>query len=184
MPKKTDLSRRNAMLTGIVALGAICIPSTSFASLLTSSPRELNLNNLHTGEELLTQYFDGKHYQRSEMKKINHFCRDFRRNETINMDKRLFDQLSAIQKTIGCDNQVQLISGYRSPETNKMLSAQSSGVAKKSLHMLGQAIDFRLEGVPLIEVKKAALSLKAGGVGYYPSSNFVHIDTGKFRTWG
>lgn len=183
MPK-TDLSRRNAMLTGIVALGAICIPSTSFASLIKTSPRELNLNNLHTGEELLTQYFDGKHYQRSEMKKINHFCRDFRLNEIIEMDKRLFDQLTAIQKTIGCDNQVQLISGYRSPATNKMLSAQSSGVAKKSMHMQGQAIDFRLQDVPLIEVKKAALSLKAGGVGYYPNSNFVHIDTGKFRTWG
>jgi len=183
MPK-TDLSRRNAMLTGIVALGAICIPSTSLASLLKSSPRELKLNNLHTGEELLTQYFDGKNYQRSEMKKINHLCRDFRRNEITEMDKRLFDQLTAIQKTIGCHNQVQLISGYRSPATNKMLRAQSSGVAKKSMHMLGQAIDFRLDDVPLIEVKKAALSLKAGGVGYYPNSNFVHIDTGRFRTWG
>ncbi|MFT6925510.1 MAG: hypothetical protein ACJAZP_001094 [Psychromonas sp.] len=184
MPKKTDLSRRNAMLTGIVALGAICSPSVSFASLFKDTPRELNLNNLHTGEELLTEYFNGKSYQRSEMKKINHFCRDFRRNETINMDKRLFDQLSAIQQTIGCNSQVQLISGYRSPETNKMLRGQSNGVAKKSMHMLGQAIDFRLQDVPLIEVKKAALSLKVGGVGYYPDSNFVHIDTGRFRTWG
>lgn len=183
MPK-TDLSRRNAMLTGIVTLGAICIPSASFASLFKDTPRELNLNNLHTGEELLTQYFDGKHYQRSEMKKINHICRDFRFNETINMDKRLFDQLMAIQKTIGSYSQIQLISGYRSPATNKMLRASSSGVAKKSMHMLGRAIDFRLQGVPLIEVKKAALSLKRGGVGYYPKSNFVHIDTGKFRSWG
>ncbi|MFT6141215.1 MAG: hypothetical protein ACJAYB_002534 [Psychromonas sp.] len=183
MPK-TDLSRRNAILTGIVTLGAICAPSVSFASLFKDTPRELNLNNLHTGEELLTEYFNGEHYQRSEMKKINHFCRDFRRNEAINMDKRLFDHLIAIQKTIGCNSQVQLISGYRSPETNKMLSARSGGVAKKSLHMLGRAIDFRLEGVPLIEVKKAALSLKAGGVGYYPKSNFIHIDTGNVRSWG
>ena len=180
---KPDLSRRKAILTGIVTLGATCLPGVSFATLLKNNPRELNLNNLHTGEELLTRYFDGENYQRSEMKKINHFCRDFRQNEIQNMDKGLFDQLSAIQKTIGCNNQIHVISGYRSPATNKMLSANSSGVAKKSLHMLGRALDFRLEGVPLSEVRKAALSLKAGGVGYYPKSNFLHIDTGRFRSW-
>jgi uncharacterized protein YcbK (DUF882 family) len=179
-----NLSRRNAMLTGIIALGATCVPNVSLASLFTGSPRELKLNNLHTGEQLVTRYFDGKNYQRSELKKINHLCRDFRANEITEMDKRLFDQITAIQRTIGCNKQVQIISGYRSPATNKMLSARSSGVAKKSLHMLGQAIDFRLQDVPLIEVKKAALSLQAGGVGYYPNSNFVHIDTGRFRTWG
>ena len=142
------------------------------------------MNNLHTGEVLQTQYFDGQHYQVSELQKINYLCRDFRQNKAINMDKRLFDQLSKIQQAIGCNNQIQIISGYRSPETNKMLSSKSNGVAKKSLHMQGKAIDFRIEGVPLAEVRKAALSLKAGGVGYYPKSNFVHIDTGHFRTWG
>lgn len=180
---KPDLNRRKAILTGLVTLGATCIPSVSFAKLLQNNPRELYLNNLHTGEELLTRYFDGKNYQRGEMKKINHLCRDFRRNEIKDMDKRLFDQLTAIQKTIGCNNQIHIISGYRSPATNEMLRSKSSGVAAKSLHMLGQAIDFRVEDVPLIEVKKAALSLRAGGVGYYPKSNFVHIDTGRFRTW-
>ena len=142
------------------------------------------MNNLHTGETLDTQYFDGQHYQFSELKKINYLCRDFRQNKAIDMDRRLFDQLSKIQQTIGCNKQIQIISGYRSPETNKMLRKNSTGVAKKSLHMQGKAIDFRIEGVPLAEVRKAALSLKAGGVGYYPKSNFVHIDTGHFRTWG
>ncbi|WP_372882467.1 DUF882 domain-containing protein [Psychromonas sp.] len=182
MPKP-DLNRRKAILTGIVTLGATCIPSVSFASIFKDLPRKLHLNNLHTGEELQTCYFDGKHYQRGEMKKINHLCRDFRRNEIKDMDKRLFDQLAAIQKIIGSNKQIHIISGYRSPETNKMLRAKSTGVAKKSMHMLGQAIDFRVEGVPLSEVRKAALSLKAGGVGYYPKSNFVHIDTGRVRSW-
>ena len=84
--------------------------------------------------------------------------------------QNIFDQISAIQQIIGSNAQVQVISGYRSPKTNKMLRAKSSAVAKKSHHMLGKAIDFRLEGVPLADVREAALSLKAGGVGYYPNS--------------
>lgn len=178
-----NFSRRIFIKSGLVALGAAAFPSLSYASLLTDSPRSLQMNNLHTGEILQTEYFDGKNYQASEFRKINQLCRDFRQNEATAMDKRLFDQLSKIQQLIGCDTQVQIISGYRSPATNKMLRGKSSGVAKKSLHMLGKAIDFRLEGVPLAEVRKAALSLKTGGVGYYPESDFVHIDTGHFRTW-
>ncbi len=178
-----DFSRRTFLKTGLVALGAAAFPSVSFASLMSDAPRVLQMNNLHTGERLLTEYFDGQDYQLSELQKINHLCRDFRQNEAVNMDRGLFDQLSRIQQLIGCDNQVQIISGYRSPATNEMLRGKSSGVAKKSMHMRGKAIDFRLEGVPLAEVRKAALSLKAGGVGYYPGSNFVHIDTGHFRSW-
>ena len=177
-----NLSRRNILKFGLFTLGSACVPSFSFAS--TDSPRSLQMNNLHTGEILDTQYFDGQHYQFSELKKINYLCRDFRQNKATDMDKYLFDQLSKIQQVIGCNKQIQIISGYRSPETNKMLSKNSTGVAKKSLHMQGKAIDFRIEGVPLAEVRKAALSLKTGGVGYYPKSNFVHIDTGHFRAWG
>jgi uncharacterized protein YcbK (DUF882 family) len=169
------------MKFGIFALGTACVPSFSFA--LTDSPRALQMNNLHTGEILEIQYFDGQHYQASELQKINYLCRDFRQNKAIDMDKHLFDQLSQIQQLIGCNNEIQIISGYRTPETNNMLRQKSSGVAQKSFHMQGRAIDFRIEGVPLSRVKKAALSLKMGGVGYYPGSNFVHIDTGHFRTW-
>ncbi|MGR6839902.1 DUF882 domain-containing protein [Aliivibrio wodanis] len=175
--------RRKIFLGGIAVVGLSAFPSFSFASQFKETPRKLALNNLHTGEELHTEYFNGLGYQNDELAKLNHLCRDFRRNESIAMDTGLFDQLSAIQKIIGCDTQVQIISGYRSPATNEMLSAKSGGVAKKSLHMLGKAMDFRLEGVPLAEVRKAALSLKAGGVGYYPGSNFVHIDTGRVRFW-
>jgi len=179
-----NFQRRKIITSGIVALGASCFPSLSLAALIENKPRELVLSNLHTGETLQSQYFDGKNYQSNELKKLNHICRDFRQNEMIEMDKHLFDQVTAIQKIIGCEAQVQVISGYRSPVTNQMLSAKSSSVAKKSHHMLGKALDFRLEGVPLVEVRKAALFLKAGGVGYYPKSNFLHIDTAQFRSWG
>ncbi|MGN2610451.1 DUF882 domain-containing protein [Aliivibrio fischeri] len=176
--------RRKILLGGAATAGLSLFPSFSFASQFAETPRKLALSNLHTGEELKTEYFNGRQYQSAELHKLNHLCRDFRRNESIEMDKRLFDQLSAIQNVIGCDAQVQIISGYRSPATNEMLRGKShGGVAKKSLHMLGKAMDFRLEGVPLTEVRKAALSLKAGGVGYYPGSNFVHIDTGRVRFW-
>ncbi|MFT6986437.1 MAG: hypothetical protein ACJAT7_002272 [Psychromonas sp.] len=181
--KSPNFSRRIFLKSSLIALGTAAFPSISYASPLTGPPRSLEMNNLHTGEILQTEYFDGTSYQVSEFQKINQICRDFRQNESIAMDKDLFDQLSKIQQLIGCDTQVQIISGYRSAATNKMLRGKSKGVAKKSLHMLGKAIDFRLEGVPLADVKKAALSLKNGGVGYYPESDFVHIDTGHFRTW-
>ena len=184
MMPKIDFQRRKIITSGMVALGATCIPSLSWAVLIKDKPRELNMNNLHTGEVLHSQYFDGQIYQANELQKLNHLCRDFRQNEMIEMDKHLFDQIAAIQQIIGTNTQVQIISGYRSPATNKMLNAKSSGVAKKSHHMQGKAIDFRLEGVKLTDVRKAALTLKAGGVGYYPRSNFIHIDTGQFRSWG
>ncbi|MEH6453943.1 MAG: YcbK family protein [Psychromonas sp.] len=179
-----NFQRRKIITSGIIALGASCLPSLSWAALIKDKPRELNLNNLHTGEVLQSQYFDGKDYQSTELKKLNYICRDFRQNEMIDMDKNLFDQIAAIQQIIGSNAQVQVISGYRSPATNQMLSAKSSAVAKKSHHMLGKALDFRLEGVPLVEVRKAALELKAGGVGYYAKSDFLHIDTAQFRSWG
>ncbi len=161
---------------------AACSPSLVQAS-LPDEPRVLALNNLHTGETLESCYFNGHRYVRSELKRLNHICRDFRRNEVHPMDKGLFDQLTRIQTLIGSEAEVQIISGYRSPATNEMLRQNSNGVAQKSFHMMGKAFDFRLDGVPLKQVHEAALSLKAGGVGYYPRSGFVHIDTGPVRNW-
>ncbi|MFB9133941.1 DUF882 domain-containing protein [Vibrio olivae] len=176
------LSRRNFLkFAGAGAILSTC-PSLAIASPATK-PRTLALNNLHTGESLETCYFDGQKYVRDELHKLNHLCRDFRRNEVFSMDKRLFDHIARIQKVLGTDAEVQIISGYRSPATNEQLRNRSSGVAKKSYHMTGQAIDFRLHGVSLRRVRDAARSLKAGGVGYYPKSNFVHIDTGPVRYW-
>ncbi len=125
--------RRKILLGGAATAGLSLFPSFSFASQFAETPRKLALSNLHTGEELKTEYFNGRQYQSAELHKLNHLCRDFRRNESIEMDKRLFDQLSAIQNVIGCDTQVQIISGYRSPATNEMLLGKShGGVAKKA----------------------------------------------------
>ena len=99
------------------------------------------------------------------------------------MDRRLYDLLYTLQQQVTSKSSYQVISGYRSPATNAKLNRNSSGVAKRSLHMQGKAIDIRLPGVELKHLRKAALSLKAGGVGYYPKSNFIHVDTGRPRFW-
>ncbi|MCF8778983.1 DUF882 domain-containing protein [Vibrio sp. IRLE0018] len=176
-------SRRQFLrITSGGLLLATAMPKLAVAS-MPDQPRSLALNNLHTGEWLETCYFDGNAYLDEELARIDHLCRDFRLNEVHPMDRRLFDRLTQIQKLVGTENEVQIISGYRSPQTNEALRAKSSGVAKKSYHMLGQAIDFRLDGVKLATIRDAALSLNAGGVGYYPGSNFIHIDTGPVRSW-
>ncbi|WP_261874789.1 DUF882 domain-containing protein [Vibrio rarus] len=158
------------------------MPKFSFAA--TQTPKVINFNNLHTGEHLTSCYFDGQHFVESELDKINHICRDFRRNETHVMDKRLLSQISQIQEVLNTDAEVQIISGYRSAATNHYLRTHGhKGVARKSLHMQGRAMDIRIAGVNISKVHDAALSIKAGGVGYYPRSQFVHIDTGPVRSW-
>lgn len=178
-----DLSRRRFLTH--TACGALCTMVVPQIALAATPAKEkiIRMNNLHTGESLTSCYFDGKRYIESELDKIDHLCRDFRHDEIHPIDRQLLTQLQAIQKLLGVNKEVQIISGYRSPATNEMLRSQSGGVAKKSYHMQGKAIDFRLPGVELSRVRKAALSLKAGGVGYYPESNFVHIDTGPVRYW-
>ncbi|USD66394.1 YcbK family protein [Vibrio sp. SCSIO 43136] len=174
--------RRFIQMAGIGATAATLFPTQALAS-LAQKPRILAFNHLHTGERLETEYFDGTNYISGELSRIDHIMRDFRRNEVHSMDKLLIDQISTIQSMLGTTNEVQIIGGYRSPVTNEMLRGKSSGVAKKSFHMLGQAIDFRIEGVQLSKVRDAARALKAGGVGYYPKSDFLHIDTGSVRSW-
>ncbi|KJY80899.1 DUF882 domain-containing protein [Vibrio nigripulchritudo] len=179
-----EISRRHFLRNTAVLGTFVSLPfSPSVFATYANQPRTLQFNNLHTGEILESCYFDGQRYVGSELARLNHLCRDHRRNEVYSMDAALFDQINSIQGLIGSDAEVQIISGYRSPAINKALRAKSKAVAKKSYHMLGKAIDFRLDGVKLSEVKKAALSLKAGGVGYYPKSNFIHIDTGPVRNW-
>ena len=179
-----DLLNRRQFLkaaTGSFALATI-FPSNAIAA-FADQRKVITLNNLHTGETLQTCYFDGANFVESELDKINHLCRDFRRNEVFPLDKKLLTQLDNIQTLLKSNAEVQIISGYRSPATNEALRSKSNGVAKKSFHMQGKALDFRLVGVDLKDVRKAALQLKSGGVGYYPGSNFIHIDTGRVRSW-
>jgi len=109
--------------------------------------------------------------------------RDHRTGDHHSMDPALFDLLHQVQARLECRGEFQIISGYRSPKTNKMLRRNSSGVAKRSMHMDGKALDIRLEGCDLKQLHRAAKSLKAGGVGLYTRSNFVHVDTGRVRYW-
>lgn len=179
-----DHTRRQfCLFGGAAALSALLLPSSVFAKSKSTSSRRLWIRNLHTNEEVKVTYYNGRHYLKDGLGKLNYLCRDFRQNEVDKIDYRLFDAIIKIQKALGHTGRVNLISGYRSPKTNKMLS-KKGGVAKKSYHMQGKAIDFNLEGVSLAKVRRAAMQLKLGGVGYYPRSNFVHIDTGPVRSWG
>ncbi|MBS1206639.1 MAG: hypothetical protein H6R25_3538 [Proteobacteria bacterium] len=180
---KFDANRRKLLALGGVALGAAMLPTRAFATLSTPRPRILTLNNLNTGESIKAEFFDGRGYIQDELAKLNHFFRDYRANKIKTIDPQLFDHIFRLQVLLGTRKPVQLISGYRSVDTNNELRAHSRGVAKQSYHTKGQAMDFHIEGISLSNIRKAALSLRAGGVGYYPSSNFVHIDTGPVRHW-
>lgn len=178
-----NLHRRKLLTLSCAAMGIAMLPGTSFAMLSTPRPRILSLNNLNTGETLKTEFFNGKGYNASELSRLNHFFRDYRANKVTTIDPRLFEHIYRLQMMLDTTKPVQLISGYRSVDTNNELRARSSGVAKHSYHTLGKAMDFHIQGVQLSNIRKAAMKMRMGGVGYYPSSNFVHIDTGPVRAW-
>lgn len=178
-----DFQRRKWLALGGAAIGFALLPGVAQATLSTPRPRVLVLNNLNTGERLRAEFFDGQAYIPEELARLNHFFRDYRANQVKRIDPRLFDQIFRLQLLLGNQKPIQLVSGYRSPLTNRELRARSRGVAKQSYHTKGQAMDFHIEGVALANIRKAALKMRAGGVGYYPRSNFVHIDTGPVRSW-
>lgn len=145
--------------------------------------RQLELYNSHTGESLKTVYWAVGKYLPSALRDVNWLLRDHRSNETIAIDPDLLDLLYNLSTTLDTRPSFQIISAYRSPATNAMLRMVSSGVAEHSQHIKGKAVDIRLPGHSLAIVRRAALSLQGGGVGYYPWSNFVHLDTGPIRSW-
>lgn len=177
------LSRRHflKLTTGSVALASLSPLVTTASPYKSAEPKEISFSNLHTGEKLTTVYFDGEQYVEEAFDDINHIFRDFRKNEVMPIDRRILTQLDAIQSKLGINQEVQLLSGYRSPATNEMLRGKSTKVASVSTHTQGKALDFYFEGVELANVQKAALSLGAGGVGRY--KHFIHIDTGRVRRW-
>ena len=170
---------RRWLLKGAAA--AFCLAATPLQA--ATPPRRLFLHNLHTGEELDIVYRRGMAVDRQALQSLNHFLRDWRRDEIRPIDPRLFDLMAVIADRLGQAPRFEIISGYRSPETNAMLRRRGGGTAKRSLHMFGRAIDLRLEGARLRDLRDTALGLEAGGVGFYPRSEFVHIDTGRVRTW-
>jgi uncharacterized protein YcbK (DUF882 family) len=169
-----------------VAAGAAAFPRKGFAeSIQPVSVRRIAFHNLHTDEKLDAVYWEKGNYVPDAMQAINKVLRDFRTGDVHTMDPRLMDLLAALSSTVGTTQPFQVISGYRSPLTNAMLqnANEHSGVANKSLHMQGMASDIRLPDVQLGHLHNAALALSGGGVGYYPKSDFVHVDVGRVRRW-
>jgi uncharacterized protein YcbK (DUF882 family) len=148
-----------------------------------ASPRTLAFRHTHTGEALSIAFAQGEHYIAEALARVNWLLRDFRNGAVQPIDPQLLDQLHAVARLTGSSAPFEVISGYRSPATNEALHRKSRGVATRSLHLEGRAIDVRLPDVPLADLRDAALSLRAGGVGYYAESRFVHLDTGRVRRW-
>ena len=191
----TILNRRSFLGLGAAATAAALVPgraqaaaaaAPAAAGVATKRDRILSLFHTHTGERLKLAYCCDGQYQPEALAQLNHLLRDFRVNEERAIDPQLFDLLHELGGTLETDQPYHIISGYRSPHTNAMLRERGgnhTGVASQSLHMVGKAIDIRLPGVKLDHLRSAAASLKRGGVGFYPSSNFVHVDTGRVRYW-
>ena len=179
-----NLSRRQFLKLGVGAAAVIALPIPKFALAAAAPVRELAFYNTHTAEKLKLVYAEKGQYLPDALAELNRLLRDHRTNEVHPIDPALFDQLYQIQTRVETPGAYHIISGYRSPKSNNALRAHSKGVASKSQHLTGKAIDIRLPGKELSHLRKAALDLKAGGVGYYPGSDFVHLDTGRVRSWG
>lgn len=173
-----------ARTTGLIAAAALPVWARASTSANAAEGRALDFFHTHTHERLNLVYAVGDQFQPDSLGRLNHFLRDHYTGEVGSMDPLLFEQLHRVRELLGARMPYEVISGYRCPETNgRLRNKGSGGVARKSLHMEGRAIDVRLPGVPLAELRDAALSMQAGGVGFYPGSQFVHMDTGRVRNW-
>lgn len=187
------MNRRSFLGIGAATLGGVLIPglvttaeAANFKSgVISSGARRLSFRNAHTGESFSGVYRVGDKYLPDAFEQINTVMRDFRTGQMYPMDPRVIDIIFSVHRMTGRNQPFEIISGYRSPKTNAMLrgKSSSSGVAKKSLHMQGRAIDLRMEGFSTARLRDIAKSLRAGGVGYYAKSDFVHMDSGDVRSW-
>ena len=182
--RRAVLCKAFGLAAGAAAAGVALSPARAVAAIRFSPPRELSFLNLHTGERLKAEYWSNGRYNHDALNSINWLMRDYRNNATHMIDPRLLDLIHVLHDKVRSSEPFHVISGYRSPQTNAMLHERSCGVAKNSMHLQGRAIDIRLPGMGLKHLQDAALSLKGGGVGYYPSDDFVHVDTGPLRHWG
>lgn len=185
MNSQISRKRRDLLKAGMAFALTGLSTRQAFASLeqKKTAARELAFYNLHTGENLKTVYWAEGDYLPDALADINHILRDYRNDQILPIETPLLDLLYGLQSTLATGQPFHIISGYRSPATNASLAANSDGVAKGSLHMQGKAIDLYVEKVPLNELRHAAIALQGGGVGYYPKSNFVHVDIGRVRSW-
>jgi len=170
--------------SGLLTLGCICLLEGASLSAGANTPeRSLRFYHTHTGQTLEVVYWSHGRYRYDALRELNRFLSDWRNGERIEMDPELMDALYQIQKTANSRGTFEVVSAYRSPETNELLRSRSNGVAKKSQHLEGKAIDIRLSDLDSRELRDTALALQLGGVGFYEKSDFVHIDTGRVRRW-
>ena len=178
--------RRSFLKSSVVLASALSVPAFARAAQTTKIEpveRTLRLYNTHTGESLRSIFWAEGQFVPDALKDINKLLRDHRSNTIAEIDPQLLMLLDRVSGKFGGSDVLHVISGYRSPETNRKLAAASGGVARHSMHLDGKAIDIRLPGRDLAQLHKAALAARGGGVGYYPKSQFVHMDTGRVRTW-
>ena len=177
--------RRQFIKFGLGALAGSMLPLKAIASIVDSldAPCELAFYNIHTSEQLEVCYRAQGIYQPEALAEINHILRDHRSGEIAPIDIELLDLLYAVKCKIRPSEPFEVISGYRSRATNEMLRRHTSGVAKTSFHTKGQAIDIRLSGYDTKRLRNLCIRMRTGGVGYYPRSNFVHLDIGPVRCW-
>jgi len=179
------ISRRAFLVAGVAITAECLFPHEAIAGGLKvfSAERSLHFYNTHTDEKLAAVYWSQGTFVPQALFDINHILRDHRTGEMKDIDTYLLDLLCALQQKLESAGPFHIISGYRSPETNSLLRMMSKGIAKNSLHTDGKAIDIRLPGYELKTVQRAARDLQMGGVGYYPLSDFVHVDVGSVRYW-
>ncbi len=188
--ERSTSDRRQVDRRRILKMGAFATVTSLFhhpmvakASQMLLPNKKISLFNTHTGENLSVEYCVAGEYSQEALKEIDYILRDFRTGEVKDIDPSLLDLVHAITHRTKPGAEVHIISGYRSPATNHSLTQNSNGVAKRSLHMDGKAIDLRIPGCDLRALRKVAWTMQSGGVGYYEKSNFVHIDTGRVRCW-
>ena len=178
---------RRALLGAFAATTVAAAPTFSKAAGFLRGAgdiRSIKMFSGRTGESINMIYWIDGDYIKPALQEVNHFMRDWRSGSTINMDRRALDIWAAAHRMMDTDEPYMMLSGYRSPGTNAMLRSKSRGVAKNSLHMKGQAADLRLSSRSVGQMAKAAAACRAGGVGRYSRSNFVHMDCGPIRVWG
>lgn len=184
MTQRRDFLKRSAVLAS-----ALSVPVVGRAAVINARPaaamrdRTLQMYNTHTGESIKATYWAEGRFVPEAMNDINKLLRDHRNNKVAQIDPKLVLLLDQVTTQVKPGGVVHIISGYRSPETNQMLADTTNGVARHSMHLDGRAIDVRMPGAALTNLRKAALAAGGGGVGYYADSQFVHMDTGRVRHW-
>src|SRR5262249_32359208 len=176
-------SARAGSCCSIAALLVFIACKTMTPAAAEGETRTISFHHTHTNEDLTVTYKRNGRYDEEALNKINYLLRDWRQQEPTKMDPQVIDLLWEVHHEVGAKEPIWVVCGYRSPGTNEMLRKRSSGVAKFSQHMNGKAIDFYIPGVPLEQLQAAGLRAQRGGVGIYPASNFVHMDTGSVRHW-